>query len=129
MAKLLLESGADVNASDRFGITTLHIAADGTGNEDKIQLLLRYGAEVDALTREGKTPLQITAQNAYWCLHYKERLGNIPYLEKQARILLAAGADPHRKNNYGTSPADLWPELAKIVKEVEAEKAGNGAKP
>jgi len=36
---------------------------------------------------------------------------------------LASGADPHLKGFSGRTPVDLWPELAEIVKEVDAEKA------
>jgi ankyrin repeat protein len=41
IAKLLLEAGADANASDRDGITAL-MRAQKTGRQDLIELLLRY---------------------------------------------------------------------------------------
>ena len=37
------------------------------------------------------------------------------------KLLLAHGADPNSKDKKGETPLDFWPELADIVKEVEAE--------
>jgi len=56
IAALLLDHGADVNASDIMGRTPLHEAAFA-GRPDAVQLLLRKGANVNAETRSGETPL------------------------------------------------------------------------
>ena len=36
----------------------------------------------------------------------------------------ANGADPNAKDKKGRTPLGRWTELAEIVKQVEAEKAG-----
>jgi ankyrin repeat protein len=54
--KVLLASGADVNAINNDGETPLHIAAY-SGMPDIAKLLLDAGADINAKTKEGKTPL------------------------------------------------------------------------
>ena len=41
-----------------------------------------------------------------------------------AKLLLENGADLNAEDKDGKSPIDLFPELAEIVKKLEAEKAG-----
>src|SRR5688572_13837167 len=57
----LLASGADVNATARYGETPLLLAAgmgDGAGSGIKMaKLLLEAGADVNAASEEGQTPL------------------------------------------------------------------------
>jgi ankyrin len=54
--RLLLEQKADVDARDTWGLTPLHVAADG-GDVIKAKLLLDFKADVNAQTRDGATPL------------------------------------------------------------------------
>lgn len=53
---LLLDHGADVNATTTAGSTPLHKAAV-LGNADLVRLLLAHGANVNATNSGGQTPL------------------------------------------------------------------------
>ncbi|MBM3401806.1 MAG: hypothetical protein FJY21_05725 [Bacteroidetes bacterium] len=55
IAKMLLESGADVNVAQKSGITPLHSAAHN-GNIELLIVLLEAGAIVNAKMEDGKTP-------------------------------------------------------------------------
>jgi uncharacterized protein len=57
-AKLLIQQGADVNATDGSGYTPLHLAAH-EGNVALVQLFLDAGADPQALTVAGQTPLDM----------------------------------------------------------------------
>lgn len=61
IAKLLLDSGANVSPHAAGGFTPLHKAAFG-GNVELARLLLERGADVDAETDAGRTPLDIAVE-------------------------------------------------------------------
>jgi hypothetical protein len=54
---------------------------------------------------------------------------NASRAKDKVEFLLEHGADPHLKNNNGDTPLGLMPELADLVKEVEAKKAAKEQKP
>ena len=56
IVKLLLESGADPNNSDIYGLSPL-MAASGTANHQTIRLLLKAGAAVNLHDTDGKSAL------------------------------------------------------------------------
>ena len=115
VAKLLLANGAEVDGKHTYAWTPLHLAAmDGSPAVGK--LLLANGAKVDNKDFWGRTPLHLAAN--YWS---SWKPSNSPAV---AKLLLVNGADPTVKDVNGRTPLDLWPALAKIVKQVEAEKAG-----
>jgi ankyrin repeat protein len=58
IARLLLESGADVNARQAGGFTPLHSAVQNK-QEDMLRLLLESGAEPLARNAKGETPLDL----------------------------------------------------------------------
>jgi tankyrase len=58
VAKLLIESGAEVDLADMYQRTPLRKAAF-TGRYDVVKLLLEHGANVNARDEEGKTPLAV----------------------------------------------------------------------
>ncbi len=77
--RLLLERGAKVNQA---GWSALHYAATGT-EPALVRLLLDKGADVNAASPNGSTPLMMAAQYGS---------------EDSVKLLLAAGADPKRRN-------------------------------
>jgi len=74
--KLLLESGADVNAQNAFHATALIWAS---GDPVKSRILVERGADVNVRTQQGRTPLMGAAK----------RNGNSDLV----RLLLEKGAD------------------------------------
>src|SRR4051812_42380924 len=58
LARILLESGIDVNARDAHGWAALNWAA-GKGDPELVSLLLEHGADVAAVGRDTRTPLSI----------------------------------------------------------------------
>lgn len=104
---LLVEAGCNVNARDGAGDTLLHNAAMGYShcpsedcfnsssdgcNLTAVVTLLNHGADPDPAGAKGYTPLM-----------YAEAAGCTPVL----KALLAAGADPKRRNQEGTTAIDL----------------------
>ena len=102
-----------MDAKDNRGRTSLHWAA-ANDNPTVAKLLLAKGAKADAKDANGWTPLHLAAINKSPAV---------------AKLLLANGADPNAKAKDGKTPLDIWPELAEIVKELEAEKAGKNQPP
>lgn len=111
LANLILW-GADPDERDSNGLTAL-MYASVYGQNIMALILLESQAKVDvnAADSEGSTPL-----------HYAAFVPD----DELARILLTHGANPHIKNNAGKTPLDYWPELAEIVKQVEAQKRKAG---
>jgi ankyrin repeat protein len=58
VSKMLLDAGADVNATQAGGYTPLHAAAQN-GQRDLVELLLARGADVRATSDDGATPLSL----------------------------------------------------------------------
>ncbi|KAF8458301.1 ankyrin repeat-containing domain protein [Terfezia claveryi] len=55
-ARILLEAGINVNATDSTATTALHIAS-WSGNAEMISLLASHGANLEAVDNESRTPL------------------------------------------------------------------------
>lgn len=83
MATLLLAKGADANAKDNRGWTSLHMAADylHTGHRSEsqavIDLLIANNADVNAKDKYGKTMKDITAENAIKLANDQEELDQL----------------------------------------------------
>jgi ankyrin repeat protein len=77
---VLLEAGAELDATDNDGQTALMKAA-ADGNEEAVRLLLQAGAVVDATGKHGKTALMWAA---------------IKCKKEVVRMLLKAGAEEFR---------------------------------
>ncbi|MBX3161258.1 MAG: ankyrin repeat domain-containing protein [Deltaproteobacteria bacterium] len=98
VVRWLLARGAEVDVADAAQRwTALHHAARD-GKVQIVDILLQAGATVDAKDMFGNTPLWRCVANGD--RKHKQRMIDI------ARLLLAAGADPRRKNNYDISPID-----------------------
>ena len=86
--RMILDAGADIDASDEFGRTALSFAAD-LGNLKGLQLLLDRGARVDAVRVSGfdflsNAPLVLASSNGH---------------EDIVQTLLAAGANVNGEDN------------------------------
>ena len=81
---LLLELGADIEASEYDGDTPLHIAA-GFSRADTVRTLIAHGANIHAKNRSGLTPL---GKSLAQC-----RNADISWAAEVAAILLDAGAE------------------------------------
>ncbi len=85
--KLLLNSGADVNAKNRLEGTPLHWAVR---NHEKMGLLLDHGAHINDKTQDGSTPLYLAS-----------RRRDSPSV---LRLLLKKGANPNLATLNGRTP-------------------------
>jgi ankyrin repeat protein len=93
VSRLLLATGADVNARSRNAIAVLPIHSACAGNHDEVvAVLLAAGADATARQAGGFTPLHGAAQNG---------------ATTTAERLLASGADPTARAEDGRTPADL----------------------
>jgi ankyrin repeat protein len=84
---VLLEAGADVNASNRRNATALHWAL---ADPDKVKLLLMKGARIDAKTVDGRTPLYSAV--------------TLPAGTAVVKVLLEMGAEVDARTITGTTP-------------------------
>lgn len=78
-----LMKGADINARDVFGRTSLMIASEN-GETDVVKFLLESGADVNVKDDNGNTALSYAVSKAYYMIHNNEEIIN---------MLLKAGAD------------------------------------
>jgi len=76
--RLALESGADVDARDRYGQTALMLAARN-GHLASVRVLLEHGAELDSTAKYHLSALMLAVINAHLEI---------------VQLLLDAGADP-----------------------------------
>ncbi|MBQ6657477.1 MAG: ankyrin repeat domain-containing protein, partial [Ottowia sp.] len=87
LIKLLLDAGANIDASDKDGRTALHYATGSSlfPNTYAIKPLLEAGANINARDNEGRTPL----------------LGFFCSDDKIKQLLIEAGADVNAADNKG----------------------------
>lgn len=143
----LVAQGADVNAESGLCNTPAHFAA--TGKPDVIQTLVQNGADLNKRDNEGRTPLlsqlllaihmgqefTIETLDAFLSggadASVVNRVGNgcFVYLMMKLtealdlsfiRKLIAAGADPNRKNNDGEPPVHGLTPNVKCTPTIES---------
>ena len=91
IATLLIDAGADVNATNNFNNRPLHFAA-GEGHQDIIALLLAKGAEINAKNNGDFMPLHYAARNEH---------------SNAIELLLDKGADRNAKTTEGDTPLNI----------------------
>ena len=101
ISRSLIAAGADVRARNRRGAEPLHTATHGgpgahhwnpTAQVETIAMLIEAGADPNAPATGGVTPLHRAVRNR---------------CSAAVRALLAAGADPTRRNDSGSTAIDL----------------------
>ncbi|KAH6701428.1 hypothetical protein BKA61DRAFT_620707 [Leptodontidium sp. MPI-SDFR-AT-0119] len=92
MARLLLESGADVDSKTSGWLTPLHYAALKRTNPEMIRLLIEANAKVDTKTNSACTPLSFASGSTDWTTDEYEIKYRDETREESAKLLLAAGA-------------------------------------
>ena len=107
--QILLNAGADVDATNRWGQTALMIAAE-KGQSGNVELMLKAGADVERIDDDGCSALHLACKN-----------GN----RNAVKRLVEAGADLARTNRWGRTPLDeaVWenrPEVAKMLRAAGA---------
>jgi ankyrin repeat protein len=129
VVKLLMERGANINATGYAGSTALYLAAGG-GHEEVVALLLNKGAHANSRDNDGRTPLMRACgwgdlgvvkvlvqhivmghqgldekelRNGWTALHWAARDGRVEVV----RCLLLAGADPTITDDEGRTPRAL----------------------
>jgi ankyrin repeat protein len=122
LARLLVEKGADVNATDSGGYSPLHEAV-WRGKKSLVALLLEHGANIDVQNEWRITPLRLAVE-------YQDR--HPPGEEKLLTVLLASGANPN------TVPTTSWKRLEeyenlktflrRVPGQMDAEGRGVGRK-
>lgn len=91
-ARRLIEEGADVSASNVYGVNAMQLAAD-IGNTELIRLLLKAGADPESPNADGETALHLVA-----------RSGNV----EAAKLLLKAGAQVDPVEQFGGQTPLMW---------------------
>lgn len=94
VVELLLEAGADVNATYRAGVTALHTAAGFERCADMVKVLIKAGADVNFGNRHKETPLHQA------CSHVGEGHPSACVVE----TLLEAGAEVNAVDRWGSTP-------------------------
>lgn len=124
--ELLIANGADVNESDKNGVTPLHHAVRFRC-PTAVEALLEHGADVNrCCRRSGSTALHraVTTTGA------PGSAGKSAEAEEIVRMLLQHGADPDVRNKRGLRAVDYVQDeqLRKVLSQAPARRS-SGARP
>ncbi|MGD9782310.1 MAG: ankyrin repeat domain-containing protein [Kiritimatiellia bacterium] len=97
---ILIEKGADVNATDQHGYTPLHWASY-IGSPGVAELLIKQGARVNATNEYSDTPLHYAIKS----VRYSSRRDEV------VALLISSGANPNARNKYNDLPLHIVMEL------------------
>ncbi|RYG86535.1 hypothetical protein EON77_03630 [bacterium] len=109
--KRLIKEGADVRATNAYGVNAMQLAAD-TANTAVIEALLKAGADPESPNADGETALHLVA-----------RAGNL----EAAKVLLKAGAKVDARENFGGQTPLMWavarrhPEMVELLASRKAD--------
>lgn len=94
IVKILLNAGADVNASDKMGITLLMLACGKSTNsyQEITKVLIHKGALINESDRLGNTPLLLSLSGGS---------------AEIAELLIQKGADVYAQSKYGETALSL----------------------
>ena len=106
---LLIENGADIDAINDFGATSLHISVNH-GRLDIVKRLIEEGSELNLRDNDGQTPLHMLILTVYENLE--------EYKLDIAKELIKAGVDLDLRNNNGYTPL----HLSVITDEIDITK-------
>ena len=110
--RLLLESGADVNAKNDLEATALIL---GAGNAEKARMLVEKGADVNAHSKMGRTPLMIAA--------------GCDGCSATVQLLLDKGADPNAKDRQAALAAGAATAGSGVTANPLADARGSDRSP
>jgi ankyrin repeat protein len=113
----LLKEGANVKATNAYGVDAMRLAAD-TANTELIRLLLKAGADPESPNADGETALHLVA-----------RSGNV----EAAKLLLKAGAKVDSVEQFGGQTPLMWaaarrhPQMVELLLSKGADVNARGA--
>lgn len=108
VARVLLDKGAAVSATDVEGFSALHVSAQA-GHVDVSNLLLKAGASLNPKICDGSTPLHLSSQK-----------GDCGVM----KTLIEAGAKVDSRTQFGATPLYLAAEERQLAAIKELLRAG-----
>jgi ankyrin repeat protein len=144
IAKLLIQKGANVNAKDEFGSTTLLSALYLDNNKEIVELLLNKGADINVKNEKWETPL-IIASEKNSCevikllidkgahINIEGKNGDTPLINackkgiiEIVEVLINAGADINLKSsNHKTPLVVAWENHHFVIVELLIQKGSD----